>query len=148
MPDILVGAGTVLTPGQADAAVAAGAQFLVSPGVTPSLLDHMLTLGIHVLPGVATVGEVMAVLERGLDTMKFSLQDPPAAPTISPPSELPSRRFSSARPVESVSLPHRPTLRYPTYPASAAAGSPPATPLTTKTGSALPSSPKRLPHSG
>ncbi|MCQ6269305.1 bifunctional 4-hydroxy-2-oxoglutarate aldolase/2-dehydro-3-deoxy-phosphogluconate aldolase [Pseudarthrobacter sp. R1] len=80
VPDILVGAGTVLTPGQADAAVAAGAQFLVSPGVTPSLLDYMLTLGIPVLPGVATVGEVMAVLERGLDTMKFFPAGPAGGP--------------------------------------------------------------------
>ena len=51
VPEILVGAGTVLTPGQADAAVSAGAQFLVSPGVTPSLLDHLLALGVPVLPG-------------------------------------------------------------------------------------------------
>jgi 2-dehydro-3-deoxyphosphogluconate aldolase/(4S)-4-hydroxy-2-oxoglutarate aldolase len=80
VPDILVGAGTVLTPGQADAAVAAGAQFLVSPGVTPSLLDHILTLGIPVLPGVATVGEAMAVLERGLDTMKFFPAGPAGGP--------------------------------------------------------------------
>jgi 2-dehydro-3-deoxyphosphogluconate aldolase / (4S)-4-hydroxy-2-oxoglutarate aldolase len=80
VPDILVGAGTVLTPGQADAAVAAGAQFLVSPGVTPSLLDYMLTLGIPVLPGVATVGEAMAVLERGLDTMKFFPAGPAGGP--------------------------------------------------------------------
>jgi 2-dehydro-3-deoxyphosphogluconate aldolase/(4S)-4-hydroxy-2-oxoglutarate aldolase len=80
VPDILVGAGTVLTPGQADAAVAAGAQFLVSPGVTPSLLDHMLTLGIPVLPGVATVGEAMALLERGLDTMKFFPAGPAGGP--------------------------------------------------------------------
>jgi 2-dehydro-3-deoxyphosphogluconate aldolase / (4S)-4-hydroxy-2-oxoglutarate aldolase len=80
VPDILVGAGTVLTPAQADAAVAAGAQFLVSPGVTPSLLDHLLTLGIPVLPGVATVGEAMAVLERGLDTMKFFPAGPAGGP--------------------------------------------------------------------
>jgi 2-dehydro-3-deoxyphosphogluconate aldolase/(4S)-4-hydroxy-2-oxoglutarate aldolase len=80
VPDILVGAGTVLTPGQADAAVTAGAQFLVSPGVTPSLLDYMLTLGIPVLPGVATVGEAMAVLERGLDTMKFFPAGPAGGP--------------------------------------------------------------------
>ncbi|MDQ0662147.1 2-dehydro-3-deoxyphosphogluconate aldolase/(4S)-4-hydroxy-2-oxoglutarate aldolase [Arthrobacter ulcerisalmonis] len=80
VPDILVGAGTVLTPGQADAAVAAGAQFLVSPGVTPSLLDHLLTLNIPVLPGVATVGEAMAVLERGLDTMKFFPAGPAGGP--------------------------------------------------------------------
>lgn len=80
VPDILVGAGTVLTPNQADAAVAAGAQFLVSPGVTASLLDYMLTLGIPLLPGVATVGEAMAVLERGLDTMKFFPAGPAGGP--------------------------------------------------------------------
>ena len=60
--------------------MAAGAQFLVSPGVTPSLLDHMLSLDVPVLPGVATVGEVMAVLERGLDTMKFFPAGPAGGP--------------------------------------------------------------------
>ncbi|HEU4668592.1 MAG TPA: bifunctional 4-hydroxy-2-oxoglutarate aldolase/2-dehydro-3-deoxy-phosphogluconate aldolase [Arthrobacter sp.] len=81
VPDILLGAGTILNPGQADAAVAAGAQFLVSPGVTPSLLDHMLQLDVPVLPGVATVGEVMAVLERGLGAMKFFPAGPAGGPT-------------------------------------------------------------------
>ena len=80
VPDILVGAGTVLTPAQADAAVAAGAQFLVSPGVTPSLLGHMLTLGVPILPGVATVGEVMQVLESGLTAMKFFPAGPAGGP--------------------------------------------------------------------
>jgi 2-dehydro-3-deoxyphosphogluconate aldolase/(4S)-4-hydroxy-2-oxoglutarate aldolase len=80
VPDILVGAGTILTPAQADAAVSAGAQFLVSPGVTPALLAHMLTLDVPVLPGVATVGEVMAVLESGLDTMKFFPAGPAGGP--------------------------------------------------------------------
>lgn len=80
VPDILVGAGTVLTPAQADAAVAAGAQFLVSPGVTPSLLEHMLTLRVPLLPGVATVGEVMQVLERGLTAMKFFPAGPAGGP--------------------------------------------------------------------
>jgi 2-dehydro-3-deoxyphosphogluconate aldolase / (4S)-4-hydroxy-2-oxoglutarate aldolase len=80
VPDILLGAGTILNPGQADAAVAAGAQFLVSPGVTPSLLDHMLQLDVPVLPGVATVGEVMAVLERGLGAMKFFPAGPAGGP--------------------------------------------------------------------
>jgi 2-dehydro-3-deoxyphosphogluconate aldolase/(4S)-4-hydroxy-2-oxoglutarate aldolase len=80
VPDILVGAGTVLTAAQADAAVSAGAQFLVSPGVTPSLLDHLLTLGLPVLPGVATVGEVMAVQERGLAAMKFFPAGPAGGP--------------------------------------------------------------------
>ncbi|MCU1515964.1 MAG: Keto-deoxy-phosphogluconate aldolase [Pseudarthrobacter sp.] len=80
VPEILVGAGTVLTPGQADAVVAAGAQFIVSPGVTPSLLDHLLTVGVPVLPGVATVGEVMQVLERGLTAMKFFPAGPAGGP--------------------------------------------------------------------
>jgi 2-dehydro-3-deoxyphosphogluconate aldolase/(4S)-4-hydroxy-2-oxoglutarate aldolase len=80
VPDILVGAGTILSPSQADAAVSAGAQFLVSPGVTPSLLDDLLTLGLPVLPGVATVGEVMAVLERGLNAMKFFPAGPAGGP--------------------------------------------------------------------
>ncbi|WP_457972395.1 bifunctional 4-hydroxy-2-oxoglutarate aldolase/2-dehydro-3-deoxy-phosphogluconate aldolase [Arthrobacter sp. D1-17] len=80
VPDILLGAGTILTPGQADAAVSAGAQFLVSPGVTPTLLDHMLALDVPVLPGVATVGEVMAVAERGLEAMKFFPAGPAGGP--------------------------------------------------------------------
>lgn len=80
VPDILVGAGTILTPAQADDAVAAGAQFLVSPGVTPSLLDHMLQLNVSVLPGVATVGEVLAVLEHGLTAMKFFPAGPAGGP--------------------------------------------------------------------
>ncbi|MFK0005143.1 bifunctional 4-hydroxy-2-oxoglutarate aldolase/2-dehydro-3-deoxy-phosphogluconate aldolase [Paenarthrobacter sp. NPDC090522] len=81
VPDILVGAGTILTPAQAEAAVSAGASFLVSPGVTPGLLRHMLTLDVPLLPGVATVGEVMAVLEHGLKVMKFF----PAGPAGGPP---------------------------------------------------------------
>lgn len=80
VPEILVGAGTILTPQQADGAVAAGAQFLVSPGVTPALLTAMLSTGVPVLPGVATVGEVLAVLEQGLDTMKFFPAGPAGGP--------------------------------------------------------------------
>ncbi|MBT2538933.1 bifunctional 4-hydroxy-2-oxoglutarate aldolase/2-dehydro-3-deoxy-phosphogluconate aldolase [Arthrobacter sp. ISL-69] len=80
VPDIIVGAGTVLTPAQANAAVAAGAQFLVSPGVTPSLLGHLLTLSVPILPGVATVGEVMQVLESGLTAMKFFPAGPAGGP--------------------------------------------------------------------
>lgn len=80
VPEILVGAGTILTPAQADAAVAAGARFLVSPGVTPALLASMLSLDVPVLPGVATVGEVMAVLDAGLDAMKFFPAGPAGGP--------------------------------------------------------------------
>ncbi len=81
VPEILVGAGTILTPQQADDAVAAGAQFLVSPGVSPVLLASMLRLDVPVLPGVATVGEVLAVLEQGLDTMKFFPAGPAGGPS-------------------------------------------------------------------
>ncbi|NVM98512.1 bifunctional 4-hydroxy-2-oxoglutarate aldolase/2-dehydro-3-deoxy-phosphogluconate aldolase [Arthrobacter sp. SDTb3-6] len=80
VPDILIGAGTILTPAQADAALAAGAQFLVSPGTTPALLNHMLTLDVPILPGVATVGEAMAVMDQGLETMKFFPAGPAGGP--------------------------------------------------------------------
>jgi 2-dehydro-3-deoxyphosphogluconate aldolase/(4S)-4-hydroxy-2-oxoglutarate aldolase len=81
VPDIQVGAGTILSPAQADAAVDAGAAFLVSPGVTDALLDHMLPMDVPLLPGVATVGEVMAVLERGINTMKFFPAGPAGGPS-------------------------------------------------------------------
>jgi 2-dehydro-3-deoxyphosphogluconate aldolase/(4S)-4-hydroxy-2-oxoglutarate aldolase len=71
VPEILVGAGTILTPGQAKQALDAGAQFLVSPGATPTLLGAMAETGLPFLPGTATVSEVLAVLEGGFTEMKF-----------------------------------------------------------------------------
>ena len=71
VPEILLGAGTVVTPGQAEAALDAGAQFLVSPGSTPALLGAMADTGLPFLPGTATVSEVLAVLEAGFTEMKF-----------------------------------------------------------------------------
>jgi 2-dehydro-3-deoxyphosphogluconate aldolase / (4S)-4-hydroxy-2-oxoglutarate aldolase len=71
VPDAVVGAGTVLTPGAARDAVAAGARFLVSPGWTDTLLGAMRTAGVPFLPGVSSVSEVMALLERGVTEMKF-----------------------------------------------------------------------------
>jgi 2-dehydro-3-deoxyphosphogluconate aldolase/(4S)-4-hydroxy-2-oxoglutarate aldolase len=71
VPEILVGAGTVVTPGQARQAMDAGAQFLVSPGSTPSLLAAMADTGLPFLPGTATVSEVLAILEAGFAEMKF-----------------------------------------------------------------------------
>lgn len=71
VPGVLVGAGTIVTADQADAAVAAGAGFLVSPGHSPRLLEAMTRLNVPVLPGVATVSEVLTVLEFGLYEMKF-----------------------------------------------------------------------------
>ncbi len=70
-PDFLVGAGTVLTKEQADAAMAAGASFLVSPGLNPAVVRHCLEKGYPILPGVSTPTEVEAALELGLTNLKF-----------------------------------------------------------------------------
>ena len=71
VPEILLGAGTVVTPHQAKLAEEAGAQFLVSPGATPSLLAGLRDTGLPFLPGAATVSEVMALLELGYTDLKF-----------------------------------------------------------------------------
>jgi 2-dehydro-3-deoxyphosphogluconate aldolase / (4S)-4-hydroxy-2-oxoglutarate aldolase len=71
VPDILAGAGTVRTPQQADDAVNRGAQFLVSPGASLRLLQHLISLPVPVLPGVATVSETLTALDHGLTDLKF-----------------------------------------------------------------------------
>jgi 2-dehydro-3-deoxyphosphogluconate aldolase / (4S)-4-hydroxy-2-oxoglutarate aldolase len=71
VPGILIGAGTIVDSGQPKQAAAAGAQFLVSPGSTASLRDAMRDTGLPHLPGVATVSEVMTLLEEGYTEMKF-----------------------------------------------------------------------------
>src|SRR5262245_4374462 len=71
VPGAVIGAGTVRTPGDVAAAVAAGARFLVSPGATASLLDALLRSGIPALPGAATPSEAMALHDRGLRELKF-----------------------------------------------------------------------------
>lgn len=70
-PEVVIGAGTVVEPGQAKQAADAGAQFLVSPGGTARLLDEMADTGLPFLPGVATVSEMLALLERGITEMKL-----------------------------------------------------------------------------
>jgi 2-dehydro-3-deoxyphosphogluconate aldolase / (4S)-4-hydroxy-2-oxoglutarate aldolase len=71
VPDMVVGAGTVTTPALVRQAAAAGAQFLVSPGTTDRLLAAMDLAAIPSLPGVATVSEVMRLLDRGQREMKL-----------------------------------------------------------------------------
>ena len=71
MPEALVGAGTVLNCAQFDAAVAAGARFVISPGMTPALLAHAANSTAPLIPGVATPSEVMQALEAGYDHLKF-----------------------------------------------------------------------------
>ncbi len=70
-PDMLVGAGTVLTPAQADEAIAAGAKFIVSPGLNPEVVRHCVECGYPITPGVATPGEVETALSFGLEVVKF-----------------------------------------------------------------------------
>ena len=71
VPGAIVGAGTIINTQTLDQAIAAGAEFIVSPGVTPSLLDAALSSGIPTLPGVITPSEVMRLLEKGITAMKF-----------------------------------------------------------------------------
>jgi 2-dehydro-3-deoxyphosphogluconate aldolase/(4S)-4-hydroxy-2-oxoglutarate aldolase len=75
-PDVLAGAGTVLTPAQAAAARKAGAQFIVSPGFGPAVVDYCLEHDIPVFPGVATPTEIEAALVKGLSVMKFFPAEP------------------------------------------------------------------------
>jgi len=71
VPEILVGAGTIVEANQPKKAAAAGAQFLVSPGSTRDLRAAMRDSGLPHLPGVATVSEVLTLLEDGYTDMKF-----------------------------------------------------------------------------
>ena len=70
-PEMLVGAGTVLTTEQVDRAVAAGAKFIVSPGFDPEIVDYCLEKEILVLPGCVTPSEVAQGVKRGLKVLKF-----------------------------------------------------------------------------
>ena len=70
-PEMLVGAGTVLTTEQVDAAIAAGSKFLVSPGLNPKVTSYCLSKGVPMLPGCSNPSDVEAALELGLTTVKF-----------------------------------------------------------------------------
>lgn len=75
-PEMLVGAGTVLTTEQVDRAVAAGARFIVSPGFNPKVVKYCLDKGIPVTPGTQTPSEMEQALEMGLDVVKFFPAEP------------------------------------------------------------------------
>lgn len=70
-PEMLVGAGTVLTTKQVDRAAAAGAKFIVSPGFDPEIVDYCLEKKIPVFPGCITPSEVAQAVKRGLEVVKF-----------------------------------------------------------------------------
>ncbi len=70
-PDMLVGAGTVLTCEQVDAAIAAGAKFCVAPGLNPKVVKHCLDKGVPFAPGLSSASEIEQALELGLNFAKF-----------------------------------------------------------------------------
>lgn len=70
-PDMLVGAGTVLTKEQVDAAIEAGSKFIVSPGLNPKVTSYCLSKGVPMLPGCSNPSDIEAALELGLTTVKF-----------------------------------------------------------------------------
>ena len=70
-PDMLIAAGTVLTAEQADAAMNAGAKFIVSPGLNPETVKYCKEKGYPIIPGVCTPSEVDAALSLGLTYLKF-----------------------------------------------------------------------------
>lgn len=107
VPEILVGAGTVVSAPQVKQAQDAGAQFLVSPGTTPELLSAMADSGLPFLPGTATVSEAMAVLEAGFTEMKFFPAEASggAAYLGSIASPLPAARFCPTGGITAASAP-------------------------------------------
>ena len=71
VPGAIVGAGTVLNPADLDAALAAGAEFIVSPGLTRALGSAAVASGVPILPGTANAGDIMLGLDLGLTRFKF-----------------------------------------------------------------------------
>jgi len=119
VPDVLVGAGTVVRPAQVDEAVAAGARFLVSPGLSAAVVRRAQELEVPVLPGVATPSDVIAALDLGLDAVKLFPADvvggPAAVKAFSAP--FPGLRFVPTGGVSAANL-----LDYLALPAVLAAG--------------------------
>jgi 2-dehydro-3-deoxyphosphogluconate aldolase/(4S)-4-hydroxy-2-oxoglutarate aldolase len=71
VPDAVVGAGTLVRPQDFKRADAAGAQFAVTPGLTPELADAARNVGYPLLPGIMTPSEILQALHFGYDTLKF-----------------------------------------------------------------------------
>lgn len=71
LPNVILGAGTVLTPGQVDKAMAAGATYIVSPGLNPTVVAHCQKVGIPIVPGCANPSDIEVALSLGLTTVKF-----------------------------------------------------------------------------
>ena len=75
-PDMLIGAGTVLTIDQVDRAVATGAKFIVSPGLNPNIVKYCVDKGILITPGCMSPSDIEIALENGLEVVKFFPAEP------------------------------------------------------------------------
>lgn len=75
-PEMLIGAGTVLTTAQVDAAIEAGVDFVVSPGFNPTTVKYCQQRGVAIIPGVNNPSLVEQAMEMGLDTLKFFPAEP------------------------------------------------------------------------
>ena len=71
VPDAIVGAGTIINTETLQDSIEAGAEFIVTPGSTPSIIDAALASGVPILPGINTPSEAMVLLEKGITAMKF-----------------------------------------------------------------------------
>lgn len=94
-PEMLVGAGTVLTTEQVDRAVGAGAKFIVSPGFDPEIVDYCLERQIPILPGCITPSELAQAVKRDLQVVKF----------------FPAEQFGGLSTIKALSAPY-PQLRF------------------------------------
>ena len=75
-PEMLIGAGTVLTTDQVDRAVTAGAGFIVSPGLNPRIVKYCVERGILIIPGCSSASDIEQALENGLEVVKFFPAEP------------------------------------------------------------------------
>ncbi|WP_260723445.1 bifunctional 4-hydroxy-2-oxoglutarate aldolase/2-dehydro-3-deoxy-phosphogluconate aldolase [Dactylosporangium roseum] len=89
--DLVVGAGTVLSAGQAEQALAAGARFVVTPGFAPAVVRVCQEAGVPVFPGVATATEIQMALDAGLEIVKF----------------FPARQLGGAEMIKALAAPFR-----------------------------------------
>ncbi|MDR1122943.1 MAG: bifunctional 4-hydroxy-2-oxoglutarate aldolase/2-dehydro-3-deoxy-phosphogluconate aldolase [Endomicrobium sp.] len=71
IPEILIGAGTILTVEQVDKAIAAGAKFIVTPGLNPKIVKYCLNKGVIIIPGCVTPSDIETAIEFGLEVVKF-----------------------------------------------------------------------------
>ena len=97
-PEMLVGAGTVLTTEQVDRAVAAGAKFIVSPGLNPKVVKYCVEKNIPVTPGIITPSEMEQAIELGLEVVKF----------------FPAESFGGLKTIKSMAAPYGKMMFMPT----------------------------------